>query len=200
MGKEKTVPPEWISRTDLAEELGRTGNQIYYLGQQGIIKPIPQEEVSKRVGKGRITYYEKEPTIKAAVQHFATQSGKKKTNEIVDYLPAGMDPSNPKALDAALENPDLPEEHAKRIAQILKARKENISLKRESGALIERDAVLVEQYSAGKEIREAIMEIPMRLADRLAQVESPDEIEKILSREIIRALKRLSEPEKHGMD
>lgn len=98
---------------------------------------------------------------------------------------------------ANIDYDKIPAIEAERREKVYKAKLAEIKFLEQSGKLIEVEVVRSTWFELARKVRDAIAQIPPRLAPELASETSPHKLETRLAKELNAALERLSE--KHGV-
>ncbi len=116
----------------------------------------------------------------------------------VPILASSNGKTDPDALRKMLGDPNLDEHSAKRINEILKARKSLTELEMQSGQLVKVDEATAAVFKIGRFIRDGMLLLPVRVADQIAAIDDPNKIEKILTKEITKVLTNIPKGKEWG--
>jgi len=81
---------------------------------------------------------------------------------------------------------------AKKLEQVMKAKLAQLKFEKESGRLVEKQAVYRELFAIGKSIRDALLAVPDRCVDDALAARSRREAHEIMTAEIAKALEGLT--------
>lgn len=94
--------------------------------------------------------------------------------------------------EAAVSKGGVPAIHkSKAITEAYKARLAKLEFEEKSGKLIDAEKVRLEQFTAGRMIRDAIMSVPDRISAKLASITDPHTVHRELHAELVAALDRI---------
>ena len=178
----KEGEPEWISPTEFARRL-----------------KVNRNAVVEALARGRVTF--RQEGKRKLVDWLPAQEEWKKHGSAIAKAKAEKLKSKSKDAEAPrprwMPDPDADDREitiaeAERRQKLFKAKEAELSYREKAGELIPVDKVKREAFQVARKVRDAIMNIPPKLAHELAAETSPHAIELKLNEAFSKALERLS--------
>lgn len=175
---------------------------IVSLRKYGSMRGVTGEAVRKAIKTGRLVnavrYNERgQPCIDVDVadrEWVKNTDGEKQQHLSPDHrLSAFAQPVtvNPEDESALLDGDTLPINVSRAIRESYEARMAKLKFEEASGKLIDAEQVKLEQFTAGRQIRDAIMAVPDRISAKLASITDPHAVHRELHAELVAALDRI---------
>jgi predicted naringenin-chalcone synthase len=170
-----------IRKGEAAEILGVSNGRISQLLTSGALHEVPG---TKMLDREAVLAFKRSPSVKLrspaqkVLQTKEAKQGRRSVKERIDALP-----------DDSI--PDLQTSRERREHYQAELAKLDVDLKRKE--LVPAEAVKREAFALAKTIREALVNIPDRVANQLAAETDAQAVHMVLSKEITEALERLAD-------
>ena len=163
----KRVPKGWVKISDFEQLVGVSTKTVMSAIKRGYIP----SELADVVGTSATAPYYLDPKKAAVSWYHSLNSGHPNQRKVRTALGAYI-----RTFDAAVVEPAVPEaeaaappnmsyEEAQPREKGAKAKFAELELQEKEGALVERALVEAQLFAAGKELRDALLAIPDRIAD-----------------------------------
>ena len=163
----KRVPKGWVKISDFEQLVGVSTKTVMSAIKRGYIP----SELADVVGTSATAPYYLDPKKAAVSWYHSLNSGHPNQRKVRIALGAYI-----RTFDAAVVEPAVPEaeavappnmsyEEAQLREKVAKAKFAELELQEKEGALVERALVEAQLFAAGKELRDALLAIPDRIAD-----------------------------------
>ncbi len=175
---------------------------IVSLRKYGTMRGVSGEAVRKAIKTGRLVNAVKyndrgQPCIDVDIADREwvknTDGGKQQHLEAGHRLSAYSQPPGVTESDEqqVMRGGVPPIDKSKAINEAYKARLAKLEFEEKSGKLIDAEQVKLEQFTAGRMIRDAIMAVPDRISAKLASMTDPHAVHRELHAELVSALDRI---------
>lgn len=164
----KRVPKGWVKISDFEQLVGVSTKTVMSAIKRGYIP----SEIADVVGTSATAPYYLDPKKAAVSWYHSLNSGHPNQRKVRTALgayirtfdAAVVEPAAPEAEETAAP-PNMSYEEAQLREKVAKAKFAELELQEKEGALVERVLVEAQLFAAGKELRDALLAIPDRIAD-----------------------------------